>query len=56
MKATIKAGSKFFDYNAKKEIKILKVDLKGIYAENIPAPIPLIYAIRAVKDRIWLPA
>ena len=50
----IKSGIKFFDVKTKKEIDIIKVDLKGVHITSLTNPIPLTTAIRSVKDHIWL--
>lgn len=51
----LKSGTKFFDVTTKKEINVEKVDLKGIHATGITNPIPLTFALRSIKERIWLP-
>lgn len=55
MEVKLKAGTKFLDVTTKKEINIQKVDLKGVHATGLPNPIPLTFAIRSIKERIWLP-
>jgi hypothetical protein len=54
MQVKLKSGTKFFDITTKKEINIEKVDLKGVHATGLPNPIPLTFALRSIKDRIWL--
>lgn len=55
MQVKLKSGTKFFDITTKKEIHVEKVDLKGIHATGITNPIPLTFALRSIKERIWLP-
>ncbi len=55
MQVKIKSGIKFLDIKTHQEIKIEKVDLKDIHATGVPNPIPLTFAMRSIKDRIWLP-
>ena len=50
----LKSGIKFLDVKTKKEIDIIKVDLKGVHITSLTNPIPLTTAIRSVKDHIWL--
>jgi hypothetical protein len=54
MQVKIKAGLKFVDLKTKKEIKISKVDLKGVYIEGLPNPVPLLTAVRSIHDNMWL--
>lgn len=55
MQVKLKSGTKFFDVTTKKEINIEKVDLKGIHVKDLPNPISLTFALRSIKERIWLP-
>lgn len=51
----IKSGIVFHDVTTKKEIKIEKVDLKGVHVAGLENPISLTFAIRSIKDHVWLP-
>lgn len=51
----LKSGTKFLDIKSKKEINIEKVDLKGVHVSGLQNPISLTFALRSVKDRLWLP-
>ena len=54
-KAELKSGNKFVDIKANREINIEKVDLKGVHVSGLSNPISLTFALRSVKDRMWLP-
>jgi hypothetical protein len=55
MQVKIKSGIKFHDVTTKKEIKVEKVDLKGVHVAGLENPISLTFAIRSIKDHVWLP-
>ena len=55
MQVKIKSGIKFHDVTTKKELKIEKVDLKGVHVSGLENPISLTFAIRSIKDHVWLP-
>ena len=55
MQVKLKSGTKFFDITTNKEINVEKVDLKGIHVAGLPNPISLTFALRSIKERIWLP-
>ena len=50
----LKSGSKFLDLKNKHEIDVKKVDLKGVHIAGVPNPVPLTFAIRAVKEKTWI--
>ena len=54
MQTKLKSGIKFLNLTTKQEIKIDKIDLKGVHIAGLQNPISLTFAIRSVKDRVWL--
>lgn len=50
----LKSGSKFLDLKNKQEIDVKKVDLKGVHIADVLNPVPLTFAIRAVKEKTWI--
>jgi hypothetical protein len=50
----LKSGNSFFDLKRQRQINIKKVDLKGVHVAGVNNPIPLTFAIRAIKDKVWL--
>lgn len=54
MTAKLKAGSIFIDVKSKSEIHISKVDLKGVYTNKTVNPVPIVVALRSIKERTWV--